>query len=210
MEKARDGAAIIISSHLLHLLEEVCSHVLILKRGIKVAHGTLEEVRLALGDFVAQLFRLFGRLRLAEHQNVHAHALSGLGDKLADEAPVAGSIQLVLDGRFALYLYQGSIEGEPQHGMFTFGYNTQLDRFEASWVDSFHTNTAIMFCTGTASDHGFSVLGSYPDPTGGPDWGWRTEVDLIDKDHLTITAYNISPEGGEAKATEANLTRIEK
>ncbi len=42
---ARDGAAIILSSHLLSLLEEVCTHVLILKNGEKVAHGTMAEVR---------------------------------------------------------------------------------------------------------------------------------------------------------------------
>ena len=131
-------------------------------------------------------------------------------DKLADESPVLGTITLVLEGRFAIYLYQGSIEGEPQHGMFTFGYNTITDQYEASWVDSFHNNTAIMFCTGHATENGFSVLGSYPDPTGGPDWGWRTEVELLDKDHLVITAYNIHPEYGEAKATEAKLTRVKK
>ena len=33
LKRARDGAAILISSHLLHLLEEICSHVLILKNG---------------------------------------------------------------------------------------------------------------------------------------------------------------------------------
>jgi hypothetical protein len=131
-------------------------------------------------------------------------------DKLANEAPLVGTIQLLLDGRFALFLYQSSIEGEVQHGMFTFGYNTLLDRFEASWVDSFHNNTAIMFCTGTAKGNGFFVLGSYPDPNGGPDWGWRTEVELVDEDHLLITAYNILPDGGETKATEAELTRLKK
>ncbi len=128
-------------------------------------------------------------------------------DKLANEAPIVGTIQIILDGRFALFLYQSSIEGEAQHGMFTFGYNTQLNQYEASWVDSFHNNTAIMFCTGNSRDNGFSVLGSFPDPTGGPDWSWRTEVELRD-DELIITAYNIEPEGGEAKATESILTKV--
>jgi ABC-2 type transport system ATP-binding protein len=42
---AREGAAIILSSHLLSLLEEVCTHVLILKQGEKIADGSLAEVR---------------------------------------------------------------------------------------------------------------------------------------------------------------------
>jgi ABC-2 type transport system ATP-binding protein len=45
VRRARDGAAIIISSHLLHLVEEICSHVLILKGGRKVIDGTLNEIR---------------------------------------------------------------------------------------------------------------------------------------------------------------------
>ena len=126
------------------------------------------------------------------------------------ESPTQGSIQLILDGRFALYLYQSSVDGEPVHGIFTFGYNTTLDRYEASWVDSFHNNTAIMFCTGDPKERGFWVLGSYPDPDSGPDWGWRTEVELIDQDHLTITAYNIGPESQEAKAVESKLVRLHK
>jgi ABC-2 type transport system ATP-binding protein len=44
LKRAREGAAIIISSHLLHLVEEICSHILILKDGKKIAHGTLAEI----------------------------------------------------------------------------------------------------------------------------------------------------------------------
>ncbi len=44
LKRAREGAAIIISSHLLHLVEEICSHILILKNGRKVIHGTIEEI----------------------------------------------------------------------------------------------------------------------------------------------------------------------
>jgi len=44
LKRARDGAAIIISSHLLHLVEEICSRILILKNGRKIIDGTLEEI----------------------------------------------------------------------------------------------------------------------------------------------------------------------
>lgn len=126
------------------------------------------------------------------------------------EYQTQGSIQLVLGGRFVIYLYQGAMEAETQHGMFTFGYNTDLDRFETGWIDSFHNHTAIMFCVGNAIENGFSVLGSYPDLSGGPDWGWRTDVQLLDAEQLVITAYNISPEGEGAKATETQLIRMKR
>ena len=42
---AGEGAAIILSSHLLDLVEEVCTHLLILKDGRKLADGTVAQVR---------------------------------------------------------------------------------------------------------------------------------------------------------------------
>ena len=44
IKRARDGAAVIISSHLLHLLEEICSHILIVKNGRKIVDGTIDEI----------------------------------------------------------------------------------------------------------------------------------------------------------------------
>ena len=61
--RARAGATIVLSSHLLHLLEEVCSHVLILKKGQKIADGTIAEVaaRFANGDANVNLEEVFIR-----------------------------------------------------------------------------------------------------------------------------------------------------
>ena len=44
LKRAHDGVAVIVSSHLLHLVEEICSHILILKEGRKIIAGTLEEI----------------------------------------------------------------------------------------------------------------------------------------------------------------------
>lgn len=63
LKRARDGAAVVLSSHLLSLLEEVCSHVLILKKGEKIAHGTLAEVaaRFSNGESNVSLEEVFIR-----------------------------------------------------------------------------------------------------------------------------------------------------
>jgi ABC-2 type transport system ATP-binding protein len=50
LKRARAGAAIIISSHLLHLVEELCDRVLILNQGRKVIHGSLEEIKKSLPE----------------------------------------------------------------------------------------------------------------------------------------------------------------
>jgi ABC-2 type transport system ATP-binding protein len=42
--RGRAGAAVIVSSHLLHLVEEICSRIVIIDRGSKVADGTLAEL----------------------------------------------------------------------------------------------------------------------------------------------------------------------
>ncbi len=48
VEQAGNGAAVLISSHLLHLVQEICGRVAILRAGRKVVEGTLPEIRAAL------------------------------------------------------------------------------------------------------------------------------------------------------------------
>jgi len=42
-EKARDGTAIVISSHLLSLVQELCTHLLVLRRGERLWFGPIGE-----------------------------------------------------------------------------------------------------------------------------------------------------------------------
>ena len=50
IELAADGSAVIISSHLLGLVEEIATSLLLLQNGKKVLHGTIAEVRASIPD----------------------------------------------------------------------------------------------------------------------------------------------------------------
>ena len=47
VRRAAAGASVIVSSHLLHLVEEICGRILIIKRGRKMAHGRLADIKAA-------------------------------------------------------------------------------------------------------------------------------------------------------------------
>jgi ABC-2 type transport system ATP-binding protein len=58
--RGQAGAAILVSSHLLHLVEEICTRVVIMDRGRKVADGTVAELasraEAAAGSTLEQIF----------------------------------------------------------------------------------------------------------------------------------------------------------
>ena len=127
--------------------------------------------------------------------------------KLADESRVKGEIHPILDGRFFRHAYEGTIQGKPRHGEETIAWNSVTERFQVSWFDDFHMNYAIMFSEGEATERGFVVKGQYDTTPNAPPWGWKTVYELNDDDHLAITAYNITPDGQEAKAVETTYSR---
>jgi ABC-2 type transport system ATP-binding protein len=71
-ELKRMGKTIMISSHILSELEEICDHVGIIEHGRLVFSGTLEEIRPRLG------IESKVRVKVADHQNKAIELLSAL------------------------------------------------------------------------------------------------------------------------------------
>jgi len=133
-------------------------------------------------------------------------------DNVADESLISGTMKLILDDRFIMHEYQGSFGDKPLQGIAIYGYDLNQQKYQFAWMDSFHNGTAIMFSQGKKEDQQFNTLGSYAyiTPEIEQHWGWRTEINFVSDDELLITAYNISPEGEETKATETAYKRVKE
>lgn len=123
-------------------------------------------------------------------------------DIIADESPISGTIRKLMNGRFLMHEYEGSMGGKPLQGLCILGYDLHTCKFQSAWVDSFHMGTGIMFSEGGSED-AISVLGHYSSYDEEPvTWSWRTEITYMQDDTLLLTAYNISPDGVATKASE--------
>ena len=48
-KRAHDGASVVLSSHLLYLVEELCDTVLIIHHGRRAAYGTIADLKWQIG-----------------------------------------------------------------------------------------------------------------------------------------------------------------
>ena len=112
------------------------------------------------------------------------------------------SVARVAGGKCVRVDYTWADEGKPQDGVMLFGFDHDSGVVTMAWVDSWHTGEKVMVCSGAAkADESVDVLGHYAAPPGA-DWGWRTLISP-DVEKLVMRMFNVSPEGVEALAVEA-------
>ena len=77
------------------------------------------------------------------------------------------------------------------------------------WTDSFHSPSAPMQGAGELSEDGSRLIfmSHYPVGAGQPEWGWRTEITLIDANTFQLEAYNITPQGQEGLAVRCKYVK---
>lgn len=129
--------------------------------------------------------------------------------KLAETSPVRGQIKRVLKGMFAQHSYRGRLMGDPMIGLALIGYSLGEQQWQVAWVDSVHNGTRVMLSVSPsgASPLRPNVLGSYPAPQG-PDWGWRTTLELRGRDRLLLRHFNVTPQGQESIGVEFDYRRV--
>src|ERR1700682_424702 len=72
VKRSQDGAAVILSSHLLHLVEELCDTVAIIQNGTRIAYGTIADLKgqIAQGKANVSLEEAF--LQITSHETPQA------------------------------------------------------------------------------------------------------------------------------------------
>jgi hypothetical protein len=110
---------------------------------------------------------------------------------------------------FFLLTYTWHTDDMDQEGVFLLGGKGETA--SATWGDTWHMQPDPMVITeGELTSEGQELvfLGSYGTGPDSPDWGWRTEFTLQGEDAFLMEAYNITPDGLEALAVRAELTRL--
>ena len=76
---SREGKTIIFSTHRMEQVEEICDHIILVNKGMKILDGTVSQVR---QDYKEHLFRIrFVEPVLAEHTAIHLFRVMQKADR---------------------------------------------------------------------------------------------------------------------------------
>ena len=120
------------------------------------------------------------------------------------ESASVASVKRAASGKFLKIEYDWVFENQNQEGMFLIGSEKDSVQAKAFWIDSWHMNDKVMICDGNFAENSILFKGFYEVPNH-PDWGWRTDIIFSDENSFKIVMYNVSPDGAEDLAVEAEI-----
>ena len=111
-------------------------------------------------------------------------------------------------GSFVSIAYAWIHEEIDQEGLLIFGNDNPREETSGAWIDSWHQSGHVMHCKGNIDETGVVTLLGYYEVPPDPDWSWRITIEQSMPDELCIRMHNISPDGAEELAVEADFVRI--
>lgn len=122
------------------------------------------------------------------------------------ESVSIANVKLAANEKFLKIEYDWIYEDKTQEGLLLIGSEKNSNEVKAFWIDSWHMSDKFMTCDGNFSNNSILMKGFYEVPNH-PDWGWRIDIHFENENSLKIVMYNVSPEGEEDLAVEAEYTR---
>lgn len=158
-------------------------------------------------------------MKLAEPGEHHAHLAKMVGSWKAhskfvmapgappEESDGTMTVKAVLDGRFFVSEFRGTMMGKPFHGLGLDGYDNAKKRHVATWADSM--GTMIVWFEGTCSQGGkvLEMRSSFEDPVTGKPTSMRAVTTWKNDDTLHWEMFAPGPDGKEMKMGEILYTR---
>lgn len=123
---------------------------------------------------------------------------------LAESQPIALSAEGALADRFLRLRYTSALQGKPLEGELLVGYDPHQQRYEGSWIDSFHMGRAMLLLSSETGAAAPSLLGTYFAGEG-PRWGWHIEL-IAQGPTRWVRMCNVPPGSAPELGVEFELT----
>lgn len=115
--------------------------------------------------------------------------------------------KMILDGRFLMVSFKGTMFGQPFEGIQIVGYDNLQKKFVSFWIDSSSTGFYLTKGTRDEEKNVITEMGLWPDPMSREDMKVRTTTTLISKDEYVYEMHMMLPDGSEFKSMENRSTR---
>lgn len=124
--------------------------------------------------------------------------------KPARTSDSTAEVSQILNGQTLEIAYTWADKGKPQAGRLLINQTKDGEPVQAVWFDSWHMANQFMVMSGSQTENGVFLEGSYAAPPG-PNWGWQIGIEVQDGG-WRLQMFNVTPDGQADLAVEAQYS----